>query len=335
MKTIRQAAVLLFGVMLLTGCASSGSNSSVKDEAKISIEVERADAFKGKKNVAIGNFSVTFVTLDIASAVATDPNFFSSDNGYASSSLRATLSGVDDSIFQAITDSIYADFKRKLTAAGYTLLEPSQLADLKSYSKVKFENSPVHRKSRLKFISGAKREDAVFAPSGMQIVKSLGKLNVLPYVMYDIAGNEKISILNVNYTVNFAGFNTNTDFSNGYNGSSYSATVSMGQNVQAEAKSTSLIMANGLESTFSHPNGELKLIRSLSTAKPFGTATDVTSGLDKFANVFSSVMGAFSGGSSSTKKINIQADPAKYQALANEALLNINQRFVERMASLR
>src|SRR3546814_17847695 len=110
-----------------------------------------------------------------------------------------------------------SDWSSDVCSSDLTLLEPSQLADLKGYSKVKFENSPVHRKSRLKFISGAKREDAMFAPSGMQIVKSLGKINVLHYVMYDIAGNEKISILHVNYTVNFAGFKTNTDFPKAYN----------------------------------------------------------------------------------------------------------------------
>lgn len=341
MNTIKQAATLLLGAILLVGCASNNSNGAGGDTAKKApdngVSVDGAKNFAGKTDVVIGNFSVTFVTFDKSSAMATDPRLIGGSNGYAKSTLRARLTGVDDSVFQTITDNIYADFKSKLAAAGYNLVDPSRLTNGKGYNKVKFEASPVRHTSSFKSITGGTREDVVFAPTGRELIESMGNINMLPYVIYDIALKEKISVLNVNYTIHFAGFSGNTDFAAGYFGGSdhYNAKVNMGQNVQAEAASTGIGVANGLESTFNHPNSVLRLTRNLATAEAFGTVVDATSTAQKLGNAVSGLLGAFSGGSASAKEVNIQADPAKYQTLASKTLLDVNSRFVQSMVALR
>lgn len=86
MKKIILSAVIL---TLISACAGIGGATKQVDP----IAIENADTFTGQNKVLLGDFRVTFITFDKTSATAKS-SMFSSDTGYATSGMRATLKGV-------------------------------------------------------------------------------------------------------------------------------------------------------------------------------------------------------------------------------------------------
>ena len=158
----------------------------------------------------------------------------------------------------------------------------------------------------------------------------------MPYNVYAAAKEIGMPIVNVNYTVHFVYFGSETDYkSNAHTdikGAEYSAEVSMGQGIQVISGSN-VEFARGLTSTFSHPNAKISIGAPVVVAGPYGSNEDATSGSQKAANVFSSVVGFFSGGSQSAKEINITADPQIYATNAKKALMGANQRITNALAA--
>lgn len=158
----------------------------------------------------------------------------------------------------------------------------------------------------------------------------------IPYEAYDAAKQLQPPILNVNYIVHFVYFGSETEYrSNAYSdikGAEYSAEVSAGQGIQVKSGS-GIDWLRGITSTFNDPNAKVYIQAPVVIPGAYGNTEDSTSELQKTANVFSSVLGAVSGGSYSTKDINITADPNRYKAKASAALTEANKRLVGALAA--
>ncbi|MBQ0761138.1 hypothetical protein [uncultured Zhongshania sp.] len=329
MKKILFSAVIL---TLISACAGIGGSPKAVEP----IALTNAAVFAGQNKVLIGDFRVTFITFDKTSATAKS-GMFSSDTGYASSSMKATLTGVPDDAMQAVTDAAYQDFIAGLKSNGYTIADESALTGNTTWQKIKQEASPIKNTSSFKMITGGSREDATFAPSGRTLMgRAIG--GGTPYEAYDVANQLSTPILNVNYTVHFVYFGSETDYkSNSYSnikGAEYSAEVSVGQGVHVTPGS-GIDFMRGVNSTFSHPNGAVHIKAPVVIPGGYGTSEDSTSGMQKAANVFSSVLGAVSGGTSSTKEISVVANPGEYKVKASAALTEANKRVLGALAAAR
>ena len=112
------------------------------------------------------------------------------------------------------------------------------------------------------------------------------------------------------------------------------ATVNLGQVVRTEHGSI-VNLAAGHGGTFSNPNATIQLTWGESSSMPYGTTKDGTSSGQKAANAFSSLMGMFSGGSSSAKEFIITADPDKYSTAALDVIGRTSDGFINKMVQLR
>jgi hypothetical protein len=325
---MKNIAVLLVLSLSLFGCAGIATKQAEP------VVTDNAEAFSGKGRVILGDFRVSFVTFDKSSAKAESP-MFSSERGYAKSTLRAKLTGVPDSVMQQLTDAAYRDFEAKLKASGYTLVDGRALADSADWQKMDKETSPVKTTSSFKAWTGGSRETATFAPSGMTLVER-GANGIMPYHAYVAADKLGTPILSVNYLVHFVYFGSETDYQSNvaydYKGAEYSAEVSAGQGIQV-VPGSGIEFMSGAAGTFNNPNGRVTVGAPVLVPGPFGRSEDATSGMQKAANAFSSVLGMVSGSASSAKEINIKADPDVYAANAKKALLSANERLVSALAA--
>ncbi|MFT6578544.1 MAG: hypothetical protein ACJAW0_000982 [Zhongshania sp.] len=329
MKKIIFSAVIL---TLISACAGVGGSAKQVDP----IAVTNTANFAGQNTVLIGEFSVTFVTFDKTSATAKS-SMFSSDTGYASSAIRAKLEGVPDDVMQSITDAAYQDFTAQLRANGYTIGDESALKGNATWQKMKYDDSPRKTTSSFKIVTGGSREDATFAPTGKKLLsKNIG--GVIPYQAYGAASELQLPVINANYVVHFVYFGSETEYrSNAYSdikGAEYSAEVSVGQGIQI-VPGSGINWMRGATSTFSDPNGQILIQAPVVIPGAYGNSEDSTSGMQKAANVFSSVLGAVSGGSSSSKDINITANPSEYKVKASAALTEANKRVIGALAAAR
>jgi hypothetical protein len=93
------------------------------------MQIMHQSEFKGAKKVAFSSFAVAFPAEQHLMAETKGHNM----TGWSSSAkayLDTTLTGVDKATQQRITDKAYALFVQQLTAAGYEVVEPSELAKL-------------------------------------------------------------------------------------------------------------------------------------------------------------------------------------------------------------
>ncbi len=101
-------------------------------------EIADNKALKGIKRVAVPVFAVEFVVAD---NVSTTTSGFASA-GRATSSLYYKLLGVGEADFQAITDALYAQFLADLKASGVEVLEAAQVVAAPTYRKLVAGGSP-------------------------------------------------------------------------------------------------------------------------------------------------------------------------------------------------
>lgn len=326
MKLMRNTLVLLLTVSLFGCLATTGGAKKPSDP----FEVKNAKAFNGKRTLAIGSFKVSFVTFDKSSAKA-QSSMASSDSGFAKLTMRAKLDGVSDDTFQQLTDYAYQDFVRQLQAGGYEVVDRAVIESAASYGKLPAATSPHKVTSSFKAVTGGSRESATFSPSGLPLYhKGNDYEPAAPFEMYAVADESGVPTINVHYIVHFAYFQGSTDNS----GSTKIAQMSMGQMVRMEHGSK-MSLAVGHRSTFSKPNGDLTLTWGEVSDITYGETSDSTSGAQKAANVFSNVVGMFSGGSMSAREYLIKAEPEKYSAAVKDVVGRTTGQFVQKMASLR
>lgn len=87
------------------------------------------EVFPGNKRVAVAGFRVAFITSNTATAQVRGSYMPGRDTSGASSSLVLTLSGVDNSTLQALTDKAYADFLAQMRLTGRELVPQEELKE--------------------------------------------------------------------------------------------------------------------------------------------------------------------------------------------------------------
>lgn len=319
--------IILISVFLF-GCGSLGGNKKPDP-----LLLENTEVIAGENRVLLGDFRIKFITFDKSSAKSESP-MFSSDSGYAKSTLRAKLVGVSESVMQEITDTAYQDFISQLKNAGYSIENEKTLTSNSLWKDIDTEKGPIKVDSSFKAWTGGTEESTTLSPSGKSLLEfSMG--NTMPYNVYAAADEIGMPIVNVNYTVHFVYFGSETDYkANAHTdikGAEYSAEVSLGQGIQV-VPGSNVEFSRGLTSTFSHPNATISIGAPVVVPGAYGSNEDATSGAQKAANVFSSIVGIFSGSSQSATEINITADPAIYAANAKKALIGANKRIADALA---
>ena len=196
------------------------------DEFKVFHDSE----FKGAHKVAISVFNVAFPDENHFTAPSSGrPGLFSRSGPV----LRTTLSGVDTATRQRITNKAYALFVRQLTAAGYEVVDQAELArlapefatwtSLPNYSQGKYGTYVVPTGQSLRFLPGdaSKRDTTTnaFAANNQAIAVSLGTqaFKRSPYIAHD--GN--LGIIAVNIVVDYG------VYSNGHGRASFQPGVTI------------------------------------------------------------------------------------------------------------
>lgn len=135
------ASALIAASLMLAGTAVQAKDTPepiavdasfrASEQAMKVLTINDTKVLKGLTKVAVPQFSVEFVTFDRASA---ETSGFAAA-GRASVSAAYKLIGVGQEDFQAMTESLYADFIRELQASGLEVMSAEQLGAAPSYRK--------------------------------------------------------------------------------------------------------------------------------------------------------------------------------------------------------
>ncbi|HBS42239.1 MAG TPA: hypothetical protein DEA26_06135 [Oceanospirillales bacterium] len=324
----------LGAALLLGGCATGGGATDVKDSKSVKLDTHKLDVMAGKKQIYIGNVGVTFITEDSGSAKSSSPMIRHSSGGeYAKANLKAYLTGVPEDTFREITDGIYADLKAKLEANGYTVLSYAQLQQQKGWSKLKTLEQP-YTPGSMPF--SKKSANLTYAPASMDLVTAPDINN--QFKIGDIAKDMGIPVLLAHYTIHFAYFGEDADVYHNYYGgptgqgtTELKASVTLGQGIQVLAGSGVTFLNEGA-GTFAK-NGHIRLKDPIIVKGAYGENEDTTSAGWKAANALSSTLGFFSGSSSKTTQISVNANPAFYEEGVLIAATATNDRIVSELAT--
>ncbi len=324
--------------VFLTGCASTGSGGGSS-----AVSSNNTDSLTKKNEVYIGQFAVTFVTRDSGSAKSQSPMIRHNGSDYAKSNLVAKLSGVPESTFQAIADKAYQDFVADLEAKGFTVGNANDLKQVPEWGDLDPMDTPYQPSSVMPgFLNKGSQDKITYKaePTYLFGVQTqAGQITPLPYQLADLSESVGKPVFAVNYTVHFAYFDSDTDYTIDYNDvaingierktTTLSASVTLGQGIQVTSGSIAQFLV-GPVGTFSD-NGYVQLTDAVIVGGAYGENEDTTSGAQKAANAFSSALGMFSGRSSSTTEISINANPDYYEFGALKALDEANNRIVEQL----
>lgn len=318
---------------VFAGCATTGGGPESR------VRADNVDSLVGQQSVYIGQFAVTFITKDKASARADSP-MMSDSSLYAQSTVTAELTGVPDEVFASIATKAYEDFVSDLTAKGFVVKDNQELMSNSDWSRLEPLESP-YRPSGLSkvagFLGGDDQESVTFSADSLNLYTvpaSAGMAAIMPVRVGNVAAETNTPIFMVNYVVHFAYFDTDTDFQRSYNdftGDTVSAEVSLGQGIQAMSGSTAQFIVDG-GGTFTK-SGSVSLRDSVVVGGAYGTNEETTSGLGKAANAFSSFVGAFSSGSSQAIEMSVIANPEYFEAGALQALDEANNRIVGELSN--
>ncbi len=312
MKTLAVPFIAL--TLAIGGCASMGGGEA--EEKKIEVVTDNLEKVQGSKEVYLGQFSVTFVTKDKASATS-ESGMFSKDRAYAKAILKSELKGIPQETMQAITEEAYKNFVAKLEADGYVIRSYKELTANKDWEKIDTLETPYQPSSVGSFFKGDKGKTLTFTPEGMDLLyyKSYPAVPGVPMV-YDLAklaGDLDYPVIMADYRVHFANLSGQTDRSMDYNTGerTYSAEVSFGQAINVQP-SSGISFLRGVSGTFSNKSGYAQLETPVIIGGAYGETEDTTSGAQKAANAFSGLLGMVSGGSSDTTEVTVNADPVIY-----------------------
>jgi hypothetical protein len=142
------AALLLAALLLTTGLTAQAKDETTPLRVDVSFdptavagsafEVADTRALKGITRVAVPVFAVEFITADNVSAQTS--GFAAA--GRATSSLYYKLLGVGEPDFQAITNTLYAQFLADLKASGVEVLGSEVLKASPTYAKLVASGAP-------------------------------------------------------------------------------------------------------------------------------------------------------------------------------------------------
>lgn len=177
MKKVRYL-VLCLCVALIMGCLGGAKGPEPLDigsfngnEAALAdqfVSVVNPEYVKGVKKIFIPSFQVEFVTRSGASA----HSYYSTQYQSADVSVAYSLKGVDDTVFQSLTDAAYGDFVTFLEARGVEVISWETLKANPVFQKIASygERAPSEQTSRVEPKAGKSR---IFTPKDMPVYFTL------------------------------------------------------------------------------------------------------------------------------------------------------------------
>ncbi len=170
--------VLGLCIVLIMGCLGgakgpeplnlAGFDGNKAGLANQFVSVANPEYVKGMKKVFIPSFQVEFVTRSGASA----QSYRSKQYQSADVSVSYNLKGIDNGVFQSLTDTAYHDFMTFLEAKGVEVISLETLKGNPVYQKIAShgEGSPSEQTSRVEPKAG---KSLIFAPKGMPVYFTL------------------------------------------------------------------------------------------------------------------------------------------------------------------
>lgn len=302
-----------------------------------SAKVSKPEAFKGVRQVVIGQFTVAYFQKNVNYGA---DSLLSSASG---AKTNGELSGVDASDFQTATDAVYEAFKAQLTAQGITVVDPAEYMTNKYRAGMKPEDQGIgikvqldqadHADAAMYWPAQIGRHDIVMSQAvrGMMNMQRLGNINAANQLERDFAKASGIPVLNVQLLVDFAeplkASQQTTD-------STYLST-------------TSTTMRQGARIAISHYGSQMTLItpgESLMSEggkvvlqSPIVESGDFVEASGKSSNAVAQAIGGLAGlHIQSQAKFRFHVtDPAAYRAAVQSAGNKAATLFVSQMAALR
>jgi len=335
------AASAAMSVALLTPQASQAGllgnaiNKAINSHGNGPVWTENAGGFKGVTQVVLGQFSVVFLTKKVDYA----GGGFLATSGNAK--VIGQLSGLSAADYQRITDSIYADFQKKLAASGVTVADPSAYHASKYYQSVTSQEQghsvtvPLQDKDNgdgvIYWPTALPNHENIALPLRFMDM-SMGKVYTAQYAY---AREAKIPVLNVVYVVDFAEPATTS-------GARMLQGVKITSQVAVSTRGTQLYLTD----TNGKP-AKISLNQPLVEDGAFAEIKDITSKLQKgaeSAQMVGNLLGAFGGHGSNMlgKQMRMDrrfefnvSDPANYGDLVTHAGGQANDLLMASFAGLR
>lgn len=322
-----------FILVFFGGCVGNNlGNTNSGANMQKNIGVVTPQAFKDKKQVAIGGFKISFIT-ERKMTSQNRGSFLDGGAGMARASANTVLNGISNVSMQTITNQAYKNFVSMLQQNGYEVIETSKLLNNKTFNEVVTKTSPLNTDEPLPAI---KAKALIFAPSGEKLrlfsnqgdgVQAFGWTS--PEAGFSKAAEElKIPILDVHYVINFSS-------SENYSGRD-TASISVGQSIQV-LRSSRLLITSGQGGTFSTNIGSIVLQNEEVSSEKFANIVkEEQSTLNKVGNVIAAGMTVLLGGGERELETYIyNADSKKYEEVSLNVINKTSKNFISEMTSLR
>ncbi len=292
-------------------------------------------ALKGIKRVAVPVFAVEFI---IADSVSSYTSSFGAA-GRSTSSMYYRLLGVGEADFQAITDGLYIRFLQSLRASGLEVVEASQIAAAPAYAKLLTgaTAAPIKSDSTMMMSPPGLGLYGFAKLGGGNSNTSKGLFSALSNVGAGFAAVGAIgdtmqlgteldaTLLEVRMRVSFVQL---SDDNKGFFGRLANSASTTGKsfpsvdNVMMSVQSGPLRTAMTMKNTLTLDAAAFTDVREKAATKA-DIAGAVAVGLLKLA--------IGSKDSSSSKEMEVLADPAPYRQIIGDGLLSAGSMLVERM----
>lgn len=327
--------------VFLSACAGNSKievNTESGEKPAFEVLSGSTDIIKNTSNqIAIASFRVVFITEGKRRQTAENTGRWGSSGDVSTSAtIKTTLSGVDNSLMQTITDYAYANFTKELTGKGFQIIPMEQVvanSEFKDIAKRDVGSSDSTLKTVGKLFVDDKEDSSqypTYSPKGLPLLDSSFFCQQLQ-PLYDnlclmkVASNLGVPVMHVNYVVDFSSFESSARAGTDYlNDKHYAdAKVSTGQNIHLKPIETGIkiISTSGSELALT-----LSSENPYQSNKAFGESVEATSTTDKAVSGFANVMGFLGGASGGTTRSNstatyeMQAKPEIYQSMVNNML---------------
>jgi len=336
---MKKLTTALLVTLSITACAGGGGGGTPFDAmgsgTEKAVNVNTGAAFKGIETIVIGGFTVGF-DMEKTDSVKAGGGLLGSGFG-GKSTARSKLVGVSDATLQAVTNKAYEDFVGKLKAAGYKVVDRSQLTSRESFSTTK--SYPVPYEDTQGGMLGGGNTTKYFAPSsfgGLKLflgdIPGAGGIGFSSPVAGAIEMAEKtgIKVLHVKHHIDFA----NSDKYGGWH--TQSSSISVDQGISMPGGKSQLGIIGGQGGTFSTNIGTIGLSHTISTDKKFAEVSDATSDASRAVEVATNVVGVLGGiGSNTSRRYEFKANSAAFQEASLDTIEKVNGLFVDEMKNLR
>jgi len=232
--------------------------------------------------------------------------------------VHAVLEGINEKVFQEVTDKGYQDFVKKMAAKGYEVISFDKLAKTAEYQTWDTGSYPDIDSGSANFMASGMRDFSMFKQ----------------YFRHGNLMNEtQAALVEPKIMVNFAAFGKQTRSSVGFQESTASAEVSMGTTVHANAT----LYGSTINNCDKHGQcfGDTVNIHTgqpIFSLKPFGTIKDTTSDTVKVVQGVTNALAKMSGaGTRSDSEKTVYADAEAYKAAALEVVYEANTRLINKL----